>query len=165
MNDDQLAVGIDAVQGVQAGNEQRDRPDHHDQGGQGQHRHVEEQPERLALGRHEIDFLERLRHPDDAGQHQERDHEGAGDNTENVAANKVHPLSVTRPTHSVRRYPSRHSLIALDGENLPTIGPVPARTAAAPSRHPVGWCIWRRSGDQALVTSCNRIEPAEANET
>ena len=70
---DELAVAVEPVERVDAGDQQRERGDDGHEVGQRQRRHLDQQPHVLTLRGHDVELAQGERHPDDARQRQQDD--------------------------------------------------------------------------------------------
>jgi hypothetical protein len=90
VHDDQLAVAVQLVQRVKDSCEKRDRCDDHDQGRQGQQRHLQEHQQGLSLAGNEIHLLQGRRQPDDPGERDKANQECPACNPEDVTFEERH---------------------------------------------------------------------------
>jgi hypothetical protein len=99
-HDDQLGIAVQLVQGIEGGEEQGDRSDDVDQGGQGQTRHREEDQKGLTLACQQVELAQGLRDPDHARQSDEACGEGIESVFQDVAFEKCHKALRPRAVES-----------------------------------------------------------------
>src|SRR5262249_38710854 len=107
---DHLGIGVELVERVGDGNHQGDRGDQEDENRDEETRHADEGQDRLALIRHQVDFAQRLRHPDERRQADRDQPEGSKCRAENVLVDRRHcpwPFApATPPTSAENRLPA-----------------------------------------------------------
>ena len=122
VDDDKLVVAVQRIQNDDQRYREGEGCDNHAEKGQGQHRHLEELDDGLALGCDQVELAQSLRCPHDADHRAECEQKGARDASQDIALDRLHHMSEGRPLPRPGECAMRGSF-APSGAAFPVAGP------------------------------------------